>query len=333
MKSAKVTVLLPVYNGASYLREAIDSILNQTLKDFELLIINDGSTDNSAEIIKSYPDKRIVFSDNEKNTGLVNVLNQGICMARGEYIARMDCDDIALPRRLEKQVHFMDNHRHVVVCGTRFEIIAKKRLIPVIKLDHPEIKCEMLFNSPFAHPTVMLRNRILQVNGLFYSSQHQDAEDFEFWQRLSEYGHLANLSDILLRYRIHHSQVSNKHSEEQRTSADKIRLLQLNKLNIYPEQEEWRLHKAICNLKFTNDLGFISGLEKWFLKITEANKIKPIYTQIVLEKVLASKLLAACVYSGLGLKGYRKIRRSSLLRGAVASSPDKLKFILKCLVR
>jgi len=118
MKEPKVTVLMPVYNGEKYLNEAIDSILGQTFKDFKFLIINDGSTDGTADILKSYKDSRIKVTNNEKNIGLTKSLNKGLKMAKSEYIARMDADDISLPTRLQKQVEFMDSHPKVGVCGT-----------------------------------------------------------------------------------------------------------------------------------------------------------------------------------------------------------------------
>ena len=113
----KVTVLMPVYNCEKYLRESIESILNQTFKDFEFLIINDGSSDKSAEIVESYNDNRINFVQNEKNIGLAASLNRGLDIAKGEYIARMDADDISLPERLEKQVRFMETNPQIGICG------------------------------------------------------------------------------------------------------------------------------------------------------------------------------------------------------------------------
>ena len=121
---------MPVYNGERYLREAIDSILNQTFKDFEFLIINDGSTDLSVEIIESYADKRISLAHNGQNLGLITTLNRGFDLACGEYIARMDCDDISLPDRLEKQVVFMDNHPEIGICGSWVSAISDEKLIP-----------------------------------------------------------------------------------------------------------------------------------------------------------------------------------------------------------
>ena len=121
----KATVLMPVYNAEKYVAEAIDSILNQTFNDFEFLIINDGSTDNSLDIIKSYDDPRITIINNETNLGLSHTLNKGIELARGEYIIRMDADDISLSIRLEKQIEFMDSNQHIGICGSWIQTFDK----------------------------------------------------------------------------------------------------------------------------------------------------------------------------------------------------------------
>ena len=125
MKNPKVTVLMSVYNGEKYLQEAIDSILEQTFKDFEFLIINDGSTDKTGEILESYHDLRIKIINNEKNIGLTKSLNKGLKLARGEYIARQDADDISMPERLEKEVEFLETHQDYAVVGAFAKIINK----------------------------------------------------------------------------------------------------------------------------------------------------------------------------------------------------------------
>ncbi|NGP46765.1 glycosyltransferase family 2 protein [Bacillaceae bacterium SIJ1] len=155
----KVTVLMPVYNGAKYLSEAIESILNQTYKEFDLLIINDGSTDNSEEIINRFSDDRIKYIANDKNIGLIRTLNKGICLVRSEYIARMDADDISLPMRLEKQIKFMDEHQDIAVSGTSVLVFNEKGTIgkSIVSKDSNEIKTRLLFHCALMHPSVIIR--------------------------------------------------------------------------------------------------------------------------------------------------------------------------------
>ena len=202
MKAPKVTVLMPVYNGEKYLREAIESILNQTFKDFEFLIINDGSTDSSRDIVLSYNDSRIRLIDNEKNIGLTKSLNRGLELARGEYIARMDADDVSLPERLEKQVSYLEIHPKVGVLGTWMKCIDEYG--KPTSTQHPPtqpylIKWSLLFGCSIAHSSVMMRRAVLErVGG--YNPEIVVAQDYGLWVRVSfeTQIQIANLPEELL---------------------------------------------------------------------------------------------------------------------------------------
>ena len=208
---------MPVYNGEKYLRESIDSILNQTLTDFEFLIIDDGSTDNSIEIINSYQDPRINLVKNYKNEGLVYSLNRGLSLAKGEYIARMDSDDISLSERLVKQVNFLDSNPEIAVVGTWVKVINETDE-PQITWQYPlkplEIQWNLYFYCPLAHPSVMFRkNTILDYDG--YSQEMADAEDYDLWLRLVKKNLLSNMKDILLLYRQHDFNITKTHQNRQ----------------------------------------------------------------------------------------------------------------------
>ena len=207
---SKITVLMPVYNGEKYLHEAIDSILNQTFTDFEFLIIDDGSTDNSLKIIDSYQDFRIKTIKSDINKGLVYSLNKGLEIAKGEYIARMDCDDISLPIRLEKQIQFLNINSNVGIVGTWVQIINSQTKTETM-WQYPSqdfaIRWELLFRTPFAHPSVMFRkDLVLSING--YDGSMTNVEDYDLWWRLSKITLLANLSEVLLLYRQHNNSVT-----------------------------------------------------------------------------------------------------------------------------
>lgn len=221
MSNPRVTVLMPVYNGEKYLREAMESILGQTYTDFEFLIINDGSTDRSVEIIESYPDARIRLVHNEKNINLIATLNKGIELARGEYIARMDCDDISLPDRLAKQVAFMDAHPEIGGCGTWAKVIDEKGNVYKSRkaLTGKSIKRLRWIPTPFIHPTIMARTSLLKENR--YSEGYLYAEDYELWLRLCRETEIFNLKDYLLYYRIHPDNVSSSKREQQLISSYK----------------------------------------------------------------------------------------------------------------
>lgn len=167
------------------MREAVDSILNQSLANFELIIIDDGSTDGSSEILQTYQDPRIRLVRNESNKGLARSLNKGIEMAKGKYVARMDADDIALPRRLEMQTEYMEKHPEVMVLGTAYEEFSSHGTHTVTPyLDHLQMHARLLFNPPIAHPTAMIRGSLLQDESFRYDPQYLRAQDYDLWSRM-----------------------------------------------------------------------------------------------------------------------------------------------------
>lgn len=199
----KISVILPVYNAEKYIREAIDSILNQTYRDFELIIINDGSSDGSRNIISGYTDKRIVFLE-QSNIGLAATLNSGIDLARGEYIARQDNDDISLPPRLEKQLQFMEANKEIALCGTCAEIIDQNGQPTGRHHKHSSnpvhLKFALLFNNPFVHSSVFFRKEITGRVGN-YNTDPGIFEDYNLWSRIARVVKISNLDECLLKYR------------------------------------------------------------------------------------------------------------------------------------
>jgi len=203
-----VSVLLPVYNAADYLTKAIDSILNQTFTDFEFIIINDGSTDGSLKILEDYArqDARIRLV-NRENKGLIKTLNEGLRLATGKYIARMDQDDISLPPRFERQVEYLRGHVECVAVGVLSQFIDFEgdlispmgSLILHEEIDSAHMKGK---GGAMVHPSVMIRrDAMIAVGG--YSEKYPNAEDLDFWLRLAEYGKLANITERLFLYRQH----------------------------------------------------------------------------------------------------------------------------------
>lgn len=209
----KISVIMPVYNGEKYLREAIDSILNQTFTDFEFVIINDASKDTTEEIIKSYNDDRIVYLKNEQNLGVAGTLNKGLDIAKGEYIARIDADDIALPERFKKQVEHMDKHDNIGVLGSDIIIFGEGLEDKKYSFCHKkeEAKAGLFFKSSIAHPTVMIRSSILKDYSLKYTEKYNGFEDFALWWDIAKYSDIEVLPEFLVKYRQHSSQVTKKH--------------------------------------------------------------------------------------------------------------------------
>ncbi|MDE6250280.1 MAG: glycosyltransferase [Alphaproteobacteria bacterium] len=229
--ASRLSVLMPAYNAEKYIAAAIESILSQTFTDFEFIIINDGSTDNTAKIIQEYAnrDTRIKFIDNKQNQGLIAVLNQGLDLCQGEYIARMDSDDIALPERFARQVKYMDDNPNVAAVGTwahafgdRNQEMKYPRTVRLLDL--------LAYGSLVAHPTVMLRTSVLRENNIYYNPIYQHAEDFGLWATLLQYGEIHNIQEVLLKYRWHNANISVVHHKKQMESTELVRTNILNPL-------------------------------------------------------------------------------------------------------
>lgn len=199
-----ISVVMPVYNGQDYLKEAIDCILNQSYTHFEFIIINDGSKDRSDEIIRSYSDSRIKYH-NQENQGLGATLNIGLGLCTGKYIARQDQDDISHRDRFKKQVEYLEQHSNVLLLGTRAKIFEDNsdKVQYHIHATHPaDLKFDLLFDNPFVHSSVMFRKSAIELVGN-YNPDRNLYEDFDLWSRFSEKGDVANLPEILVDYRHH----------------------------------------------------------------------------------------------------------------------------------
>lgn len=204
MNTPIVSIILPVFNGEQYLKESINSILNQSYDDFELIIINDGSEDGSQKIIESYSDPRIRVL-HQSNMGLPAALNNGLGLSRGKYIARQDADDISLSMRLEKQVNFLEQNPRCGLVGSAAEIWVEK--CPSGRYhDHPlcsgALEFELIFNNPFVHSSWMFRRDIIPLVGRYCTDiSRQPPEDYEYISRIASHYHLANLQERLVIYR------------------------------------------------------------------------------------------------------------------------------------
>lgn len=217
----KISVVMPVYNGEKNLKEAMDSIINQTFSDFEFIIINDCSTDKTEEIIQSYRDDRIVYVKNEKNMGVAATLNRGLDMAKGEYIARMDADDISILDRFEQQVSYMESHGNVLMCGSNTTFIGAQAGRTYVPVSNDEITATILFSSPFTHPTVMIKRDYLNRKHLRYEKEFEGMEDYRLWSKIimSKDGELYNFKNALLKYRLHPSQVTQREISAEKKEA------------------------------------------------------------------------------------------------------------------
>jgi glycosyltransferase involved in cell wall biosynthesis len=228
----RVSVVMPIYNAGRFLREAIDSVLNQSFRDLELIAVNDCSTDNSLSILRSYQDPRVRIVSNEKNLGVAASINIGITNSCGEYISRIDADDVAHPKRLEKQVKFLDDHPDIALVGSSAHIIdqlGKQIYILEVPTDGRTIKETLLKYNLFIHSSITFRRESFFSVGP-YRPDFEPAEDYDLFLRFSERYSLANMSEPLVKYRVHTDQVSLKKIRKQRRIADFCKQMALDRI-------------------------------------------------------------------------------------------------------
>lgn len=237
MQVPKISVIMTVYNTPEeWLREAIASILNQTYSDFEFIIINDGSTNNAEDVILSYTDERIKYIKQD-NQGIANAANRGLSIARGEYIARMDSDDISDKFRFEKQISYLDKHSEISVLGTNYERFPK---VKIVKMPKNPKYLDFVRCCSIANPTVMFRRLDFEKYNLRYNPEYK-CEDYELWSRAIKFLKFANLDDVLLKYRWHGNNTS-KPSDEFALIVKKV---QDNMLNFLTDNE--KIKRAVLN--------------------------------------------------------------------------------------
>ena len=283
-----ITVLMPVYNGIKYLGEAIQSILNQTFQNFEFIIIDDGSTDDSVKIIKSYDDNRIRLVENKNNLGQSETLNKGLSLTRGNYIARMDQDDISMPERLKKQFEFMENNLDIDVCGSWLQLMGKYDGIVELETDSERIKINLLTNQNLAHPAVMIRKDTLVKYDLNYNPTFTISNDYDLWIRMFEYCSFANLPEPLLKFRMHDNQYSKMLWKQNNAETNIILTNLLIKIGIQPDDSDLNIHKTVIMGWGTDSLSIIEVF-KYLRRLRSSNLREKIFEPIIFNELLKIK--------------------------------------------
>ena len=286
----KVSVVMPAYNAEKYIGEAIDSILNQTFTDFEFIIINDGSTDRTEEIIREYNDPRIVLLENEKNSGIVVTLNKGLDAAKGEYIARMDADDIAASIRFEKQIEVMDNDKTIGALGTGTRIFGEtiETRETHSTLEPEKLKAELLFSTCMCHPSVMIRKKVLDENNLRYKEEYKGAEDYELWWQISSVSKIMTIPDVLHFYRIHPDQVTQIKDDLYKDLLMRMLELRLKTLKLELSEYEKECFLIYCMGNYKElDVKKMHTYIDVLAKILDNNKKETFFNQKSLQEVSA----------------------------------------------
>lgn len=330
-----ISVIMGVYNGEKYLDSAIKSILNQTFKDWEFIIINDGSTDGTSAILKRYeeiePRIKVYY---QNNSGLAVCLNRGFELARGKYVAPMDDDDICLPERLAKAFAFMEANPEVAICGGWHKTFGQFTSIEKYPIDYETIRCRLLFTTAFSQPTLLMRREMFVKAHLSYDPAHKYCEDYGLWVKTSKLYPLANLGEVLMLHRIHPAQVTQSRSIEQAAAGKPIRLAQLETLGIQPTAAEIELHEALKVFTFPVDKDFIEQVDAWIHKLMAANAKLLTYDELALAKILGQRWFFFCnTVTELGWWTWETFWKSPVSKTANVSWEAQSKFAVKCMVK
>ncbi|MCM3363556.1 glycosyltransferase family A protein [Niallia sp. MER TA 168] len=308
MLKVDISIIMSVYNSEKYLKESINSILTQSYKNFEFIIINDGSIDNSINIINEFKDNRIKLHDNKENKGLIYSLNKGIELSKGRYIARFDSDDICAPNRLEEQIKYLEENKDIDIAASNavlfldgFPFIRKK---VSFKQNYSVIKSELLFrNRILFHPSIMLRSSVLKNDVKYrYNNDHKMCEDFGLWQLLSMKHKIGIVQQPLIHYRISKSSITSKSRKKENQFSSYMRNIYkqgLDLIGIDYSDKELDLHTEISMVNKMLRTNFnLNEKEIWLKKILEFNKIKGIYDIRDFNNIVAEMYYLNCLKWG-----------------------------------
>lgn len=278
MEQPLVTVFIPVYNAEQYLSEALESMLQQTYKNIEILLVDDGSTDHSVDVINSFHDERIRLIQNEENKGIPYTRNVGLQEAKGKYMVIMDSDDISLPNRIEKQVDFLEKNSDIDAVGTYYLKFGGRwtRKIKSSTFTTPEaLQIMLLFFSPIANPSSIVRLQTVKDHGITYNPEHFVAQDYGFWAQLSKVGKLSIIPEYLLKYRSGHENITKKSKrdkqERRKRVINSIHEDLLNHYGIELPEEELDLFNEFFSYNYGSITNF-KGLSQMVSKLKQWNE-------------------------------------------------------------
>ncbi|MBI1286916.1 MAG: glycosyltransferase [Flavobacteriales bacterium] len=298
MGQSILTVLMPVYNAEQHLKDAINSVLDQSFQNFKLLIINDGSTDGSMNIIESFNDKRLEVIQLQENGGVVNALNIGIDSIDTKYIARADADDICLPDRFKKQIDFMETHSEVGALGTGFDSLMPDGSIRSggrFSTEHDIIRLRHLYQIQIIHGTSMLRTDVLKNYGLKFDPDFKHAEDYDFFDRVGNVSRIANIPEPLYLIRHHETRVSEQFSDIQKRNSDRVKVRIFQAMGIDVTETELELIQWLMYQNYSwFDLEKVSALSSLLGRIIQANNNSGYFEPEFLRFQLCSRFLHLC---------------------------------------
>jgi glycosyltransferase involved in cell wall biosynthesis len=308
-----ISVIMPVYNCASYVEEAVNSILNQTFTNFELIIIDDASTDNTVAVVKTFTDSRIKLISKKINQGVSRAVNDGFRLAKGKYIARMDGDDISLKNRFEKQVAILENNSKIFICASWIQFFGNDSKITKYKETHNEIITQLLIHCPISVSSSMFRRK--ELSNYFYDENKKSGEDYDFWTKVAWLGEMYTIQEVLLLYRVHSKQASIKYKQQQIIDDVEIKLFLFKKINYDTIRYTDNLISKMLLLNQYIEVKELDLFLKWLKELVLLNRNSKVYPQKELENVLENikKALLFALYFKITAIGVNKYWRFKAL--------------------
>lgn len=335
-KHPLISVVMPVRNGERFIRDALDSILSQSIKNLEILVINDASEDQSSAIVKSYNDFRIRLINNNKKLGLAKSRQKAVSCTLGEYIAFLDCDDIARRDRLEKQISYLENHPKVSLVGSWVEIIEENGRNTGRVWRHATcskiIPSVLLFRNCFTQSAVTLRKKCFDK--LSFRCDYWAAPDYDLWTRLNINFYSSNLGEVLTYYRIYKGSMSFQKKKEVKKCTQKIFFNNLKRLGFTPSKEEISIHYNLERDRNAFSLNMLNLIEKWLKKISRYNQISQIYPVDKFNLLVGGYWFKACCLSASRGLVIWEIYRKSYLFDIGLNNRKKYIFLYSlCMIR
>jgi glycosyltransferase involved in cell wall biosynthesis len=295
---------MPVYNAGQYLREAIDSILQQSFTDFEFVIVNDGSKDESESIILSYSDPRIKYIKNPQNLGLIASLNIGMETCLGEYIVRMDQDDVSLPNRISHQVKFMDENPSYGLIGSWFEDFGDHIPSQIVRYssDDTQVRIRHLYQTHISHPTAVMRTSVIREHGIRFDPEFVHGEDYNCWVTFSRYSKLSNIPEMLVRKRDHPSNISNKYAQTMHDTCTRVKRKQFDWIGVSISAIEADLYTRFADPEWDFSIDEMNVLLPMLNRLAIANDSSKFIEPKKFRSYLAEKWFNLC-YHNINLKG------------------------------
>ena len=341
VKTPAISVIMSVFNSDLFLRESLDSILNQTFEDFEFIITEDCSTDCSLSILEKYAeaDQRIILVKNEQNAGLTKNLNYMISIAKGKYIARMDADDISLSRRLELQYNYMESNSEIGVLGAGGSIFGSKR--KAIILERPEtneeIRAAFFFENLLIHSSVFIRKSVLDQNSIKYDENFRIIQDFELWTRMTGITKFYILPEIFVHYRVSESNISTLTEKKNNYRESILKNIYSNYFlagGFHFTEEQAETHVIMLHKRKIQNIATLEMIAAWLFYIKNQNEELKFFDNDYFDYMVSKHWFKSCTKStslgsGIILKYFRSELRNKFNPGFL----DLMRFVLKCIIR